>query len=252
MSKTLTIVALSLSIIGVAGCGANNAGEDRNGTMQINQTESYNQRSLRVESSAEENIERMAEVDEAHVIIANNDAYVAVRLADDNNRTARNTRSNGNRTGREGTNIMGGIGGNGVGGTGERRTDGIGRNTGTGTMDGTNLGTYGTGRRNGNGNGNGAGASYGAGNGTNTGTARLYGQSGGGGNGQGYTQVSNKFEQQIADQVREANRDINNVYVSVDSGFFDQMTGYAHDIRDGGNRNGLFNDFNNTVRGLFR
>ena len=66
-----------------------------------------------------------------------------------------------------------------------------------------------------------------------------------------YSKVSNRFEQNIADQVRKADNKIHKVYVSVDPNLYNRMNTYANDIRTNGNRDGLFEDFNATVNDFF-
>ncbi len=72
------------------------------------------------------------------------------------------------------------------------------------------------------------------------------------GNGNNYSKVSNSFEQKVADQVRQADNRIHKVYVSVNPDLHNRMNTFADDIRTNGNRDGLFNDFTNTMNDFFR
>lgn len=65
------------------------------------------------------------------------------------------------------------------------------------------------------------------------------------------TDISRDIERKIADQVKKADKDINDVYVSVNPDFYDRMTGYTTDIRNGKPIEGFFDEFTNTVRRVF-
>ncbi|MFB5197563.1 YhcN/YlaJ family sporulation lipoprotein [Neobacillus sp. KR4-4] len=62
----------------------------------------------------------------------------------------------------------------------------------------------------------------------------------------------NTLDQKIINQVRAADRSIDNVYISYDTDTFGQMTNYSNDIRTGTNRNDLWDDFSNFVNRMFR
>ncbi|WP_445506141.1 YhcN/YlaJ family sporulation lipoprotein [Niallia sp. 03190] len=63
--------------------------------------------------------------------------------------------------------------------------------------------------------------------------------------------VTNRLEEKIADKVRDADKDIDNVYVSSNPDFFDRMTNYGQDIENGQPISGLLNEFTETVRRVF-
>lgn len=63
--------------------------------------------------------------------------------------------------------------------------------------------------------------------------------------------LSRDIERKIADQVKAADRDINDVYVSVNPDFYDRMTNYSNDIRSGRPITGFFDEFTETVRRIF-
>lgn len=287
---------LTSTLIGLTGCAGDNqnAGGDNNGgNLGVNNVRNdvrnndnngvtgrnVTNQNLRVSTRASNNIERLGEVDQAHVIIRNNDAYVAVRL---NNQQG----TNGDRagTGAGTTNNRGDNGNNGVTGTNTntRNNGNTGNNTNAGntgiTGNYTNSGTTGTTNRNLNtgagaitGNNTGAGtdritgnhtntgndANGGAGTGTNMGNTGNTGNNGTGMNGNNvtgdtnYKEVSNRLEQKIADQVRAADKKIHNVYVSYDNDFYTQMNTYTNDIQNGRNRNGIWDDFTDTVGRFF-
>ena len=265
MKKTLIVIGCTVFTLGLAGCGANNnaANDDNNGQQRIQSTQirrgtGTEGRALRVADRAERQVEQMAEVEDAHVIISNNNAYVSVKPAgnrdnagtgnmDDNGNAIVNDGLDGNagtftdngrvnqddkRNGNDGI-----IDGKGDAGSGKRQH--------AGTDDGGNSrNIYGAGNANGTDAGN--GGNYAGKIGT-TG----YNADGNGTGGNNYSQVSSAFEQQIADKVRQADKSINQVYVSVDNDLYDKMGTYAQDIRTNRNRDGLFEDFTNTVNDFF-
>ncbi|MBY0120377.1 YhcN/YlaJ family sporulation lipoprotein [Bacillus sp. S/N-304-OC-R1] len=63
--------------------------------------------------------------------------------------------------------------------------------------------------------------------------------------------ISRDIEGKISDQVKKEDKDINDVYVSVNPDFYDRMTGYSNDIRSGKPVGGFFDEFTNTVRRVF-
>ncbi|QED47871.1 YhcN/YlaJ family sporulation lipoprotein [Cytobacillus dafuensis] len=63
--------------------------------------------------------------------------------------------------------------------------------------------------------------------------------------------LSSDVERKIADQVKAADKSINDVYVSVNPDFYDRMTNYANDIRNGKPIEGLYDEFTNTVQRVF-
>ncbi|WP_059172646.1 YhcN/YlaJ family sporulation lipoprotein [Bacillus sp. FJAT-27445] len=286
MKKGSKVLLSALLLIGLAGCGANNNDNGKN-KVQTNRARINNvgdNQQLRVSDRAARAVERLKEVDRAHVIVSNNNAYVAVRMNDNNGRNGAGTFNNGNRNDGNNGNMLDngridqhGNDGiiNGKGDAGNKNRDGRTYNTGNGGMNG-NTGIYGA--------GNGAGSGfrdYGYGTGETGGYGAGDGMAGGLGNNNGnylnnnnnnnrgtitgygndnnrdvisdpnYTSVNTKFEQKIADQVRKADKSIHKVYISFNPDFYDTMNGYANNINDGRNRSGLFNDFTGTMRGVF-
>jgi len=59
------------------------------------------------------------------------------------------------------------------------------------------------------------------------------------------------FRSKIADQVRNADPDINDVFVSVNPDFVERMDGYANDIRSGRPVRGMLDEFTETVQRVF-
>lgn len=198
MKKSWVILgsaALTLSLTACAG-NDNSAVDNNNGDQQVQTNneaprvfdENRTNKTLTISDRAEQQVEQMKEVDDAHVIISNNNAYVAVKLTNLDN-------EEGNRTN------------NGV-----VNRQGDGRNTDNGHA--------------------------GAENGDNNTNYR-------------YSKVSSKFEQKVADQVREADNKIHEVYVSANPDLYNELTTYANDINTGGNNDGLFEDFNDMVNDFF-
>jgi len=64
-------------------------------------------------------------------------------------------------------------------------------------------------------------------------------------------EVTDPLKEKISDQVRATDRDIRNVYVSSDPDFVNRMEGYGNRINEDTTRNGLFEDFTETVRRVF-
>ncbi len=227
MKKSIIIAGCAVFTMGLAGCGANNNAADNNRDQQveINQvrrgpvTNADNR--LQLADRAERQVEQMPEVDDARVIISDNNAYVAVRLADNNIDNDGNARVND------------AMDGNGRTFTENGRVDQNDNAAGNdGVIDGegdagkgnrSNAGTYGTDNDRIDMNG----------------TARN--------NGEDFTSL----EQQIKQRVRQANKGIDSVYVSVDRNAYDRMGSFSDDIRSDRNRDGLFEDFRNTMDGFF-
>lgn len=258
---------LSLSLTGCGGddnAAGNNNNQNQGARVQSNEVRpiannnnNKNNRTLRISDRAEQQVERLNEVDDAHVIISNNNAYVTIRLANDNNanndtNNRGNNDTNGqmtnnrmnNNTGNARTFIENGtvdqngddgiINGRGDAGTrnGDNRTSdpGMGLNGNARTNDQNNNNAFQLGTENNDNNNNNA-------RGTSS--------------GHNYSEVSNSFEQKIADQVRQADKKIHKVYVSVNPDLYNQMNTYADDIRTNRNRDGLFEDFTNTINDFF-
>lgn len=233
VKKSWITFVLATSLVGLTGCAGNNDnGANNNANMNnaanmgdnnvsnnaINgvNVRNVSNKDLRVSGRAINNVERLKEVDEANVIIRNNDAYVAVRLNNNQN----GNRAHGGTTG-TGPN-MNATYGNGYN-SGTTGTNGaVNLNASTGNPD--NPGTNGT-RNN---------ARINRANDIN---AR--------------TNHTSALDRKIINQVRAADRSIDNVYVSYDNNTFGQMTNFSNNIRNGTNRDGLWNDFTNSVDRMF-
>ena len=244
MKKSIIIAGCAVFTIGLAGCGANNNAADDNGDQQVEISQvqrgpATEGTKLQLADRAERQVEQMQEVDDARVIISENNAYVAVRLAenngenngnasvndalDDNGRTfAENGRvdQGDNRAGNDGI-----IDGKGDAGNDDRQK--------SGSTNRNNV--FGNDNDNGNGNMNGIGNTNMNGNAT------------------GNTMNGNnsQLEMQIEQRVRQANNRIDKVYVSVDRNAYDRMGTFADDIRTDRNRDGMFEDFRNAMDGFF-
>ena len=64
-------------------------------------------------------------------------------------------------------------------------------------------------------------------------------------------EVPDRLKKKISDQVKATDKDIRNVYVSSDPDFVNRMEGYGNQINEGTTRNGLFEDFTETVKRVF-
>jgi YhcN/YlaJ family sporulation lipoprotein len=63
--------------------------------------------------------------------------------------------------------------------------------------------------------------------------------------------LTRDIEGKIADKVKSVDHSINDVYVSVNPDFYDRMTTYSNDIRNGYPVEGFFDEFTDTVRRVF-
>ncbi len=64
-------------------------------------------------------------------------------------------------------------------------------------------------------------------------------------------EVTDSLEKKIADKVRATDPDIRNVFVSSNPDFNERMTDYGERINEGDPIDGLFEEFNETVRRIF-
>ncbi|WP_408010356.1 YhcN/YlaJ family sporulation lipoprotein [Pseudalkalibacillus sp. A8] len=64
-------------------------------------------------------------------------------------------------------------------------------------------------------------------------------------------EVTRELEKKIADQVKATDQDINNVFVSTNPEFFDRSANYAEKFGRGEPVQGLFEEFNETIRRVF-
>ena len=285
MKKGLVTFVLASTLVGLTGCADNatknnlrndannrldvrNVRNDNNNRMSVQNVNTHN---LRYSNRAGRAVEKLQEVDLAHVIIRNNDAYVAVRLKNNRFQTGTGTTNNRNNTGATGTNNnLGTTGTNGRDNHLTARGAGTGLNgnypgtTGVNALDNTGTGlnpgaggtsnTRGTIGIRGTNNNNGTTGTMNNNNtftGTNNGTAGTND----GTTGANYRSVSSPLDQRIADQVRTADKSVHRVYISYDRDFFRQMTNYSTDLNTKGrnrNNNNLWNDFNRTVKNIFR
>ena len=63
--------------------------------------------------------------------------------------------------------------------------------------------------------------------------------------------LSPDLENKIAEKVREANNDIQKVYVSLDPDFVDRMKGYVNQINQGEPVQGFFGEFTEAIQRVF-
>ena len=59
------------------------------------------------------------------------------------------------------------------------------------------------------------------------------------------------LEKKIGDKAREAGKDFNNVYVSLDPNFFERVKGYGEKIRAGEPIEGFYDEFKTTLKDVF-
>lgn len=243
MKKTIVPLLLATALAGLTGCadrknyvGPNNQvnqtnirSTSPNGRVIVNNTD----QNLRISTRARNSVESLKEVDRAHVIMQNNNAYVAVRLKNNGNLAGPGPAGTPSGYNYNGTTTVTDRGTTLPGTTGtDRRAAGYG-------TPGTTAGYAGTGVN--------PGAGYGAPGTAFTGTPGTTAT-----DGTNYRPVITGLDKKIEDRVRAAERNVNKVYVSYDNNFYKRMTIYSNDLRNGRNRDGILNDFTNTVRGIFR
>ncbi|MFE8694793.1 YhcN/YlaJ family sporulation lipoprotein [Cytobacillus sp. FJAT-53684] len=64
-------------------------------------------------------------------------------------------------------------------------------------------------------------------------------------------ELTKVVEKKIADQVKAVDQNIDDVYISANPDFYDRMTSYSNDIRNGEPIEGFFEEFSETVRRIF-
>ena len=64
-------------------------------------------------------------------------------------------------------------------------------------------------------------------------------------------ELTTDLEKKIADMVKSTDRDIDNVYVSVNPDFYNRTTSYANDIRNGRPVAGFFDEFRTLIQRIF-
>ena len=247
MKKSLILASCAAITFGLAGCGANNNaandnndnGQQRVQTSQVDRGPAADEGGrLLLADRAERQVEQMPEVDDARVVISGNTAYVAVRLAGNGNNAGagNNMDNNGN------ADVNDALDGNGRTFAENGRVDqDDNRGGNNGIIDG--KGDAGNDDRRGDArNGNRQNADTQDGGYSNN----IFGT----GNGNG-TDAGNGLESEIEQQVRRANRGIDNVYVSVDNNAFDRMGTFTDDIRNNRNMDGMFENFRDTMGNFF-
>ncbi|MEH7417457.1 YhcN/YlaJ family sporulation lipoprotein [Neobacillus drentensis] len=281
MKKGLVTFVLASTLVGLTGCAdnatKNNLRNDVNNGVDVRnvrnnldnrlsvQNVNDNNHNLRYSNRAGRAVEKLQEVDLAHVIIRNNNAYVAVRLKNNRFQTGTGTTTNRNNMGTTSiNNNLGTTGTNGrenhltARGAGTSLNGNYPSTTGVTTIDNTatglNPGAGGTSNTRGTIGIRGTGT-FGTLNnnniftGTNDGTAGTND----GTTATNYRSVSSPLDQRIADQVRKADSAVHRVYISYDRAFFRQMTNYSNDLNTKGRirNNNIWNDFNNSVNRIF-
>jgi len=268
-------VVLGMSLVGCGTANDNATEGNQNGNQQVQSNQGarilnndQQDRMPTIADRAEKKVEEMEEIEDAHVFIYKNNAYVSVKFADDQNQGARD-RNNGDNAGNannvdeNGNAIVNdALDGNGrtimdngtVKPNRENGSDGVidgkgdaGNGKGTNNQLGTDQNTRGNADGSTKDKANNRIMNDGEG-----GTADNQNQSGELAQGRNnYKPVSNKFEQKIADQVRQANNKIHDVYVSLSPNSYTTMGEYADDIRNNRNQDGFFEGFNEMINDLF-
>lgn len=265
--------ALLTSVVGMTGCGMNaksnirtqNVRNDQNHMRPYSTNEAgrYNAGyhhigSMRFSSALSTQVAKLPGVRAAHVVLTDRDAYVAVRLMDNNSTSRTNSynRSNTNSYGLNGTtdmnNMYGNRGGSIAGDIGRAGRD-VGRgvvDTGRDIVGGVaNTGRNvvndigGTGRNMMNdmtGRGKSGNTRMNSYNGTGTGTGTGMGMNRNNMNnninnmGTNQNQVPQNVRDEITRLIKRSNKVVQNVYISSDESFMNEVEGYSTNSRDGG------------------
>ncbi|MGG0823987.1 YhcN/YlaJ family sporulation lipoprotein [Paenibacillus turicensis] len=267
--------ALLTSVVGMTGCGMNaksnirsqNVRNDQNHMRPYSTNEAgrYNAGyhhigSMRFSSALSTQVAKLPGVRAAHVVLTDRDAYVAVRLMENNNTSRTNSynRSNTNSYGLNGTtdmnNMYGNRGGNSIAGDIGR----AGRDVGRGVVDtGRDIvgGVANTGRNVVNDIGN-TGRNMmndmtGRGNSGNTRMNSYNGTGTGTGMGMNQDQVPQNVRDEITRLIKRSNKVVQNVYISSDESFMNEVEGYSTNSRGGNVIQDTMTGFERLVNRIF-
>lgn len=234
MNKGIKASMACLVLLTLAGCGAGNG---FNGNKaQINQLDTNKigeDFPVRVASKAARSVERLAEVQSAHVIIDNHSAYAAVRLNDAQSLRAQGYRTNKWDKGNENAGTFGNPDYHGYG-SGTQTGEYSGTGIGGGSIEG--LAIEDTGQRS---------QSLAAGNGDNPATTsnpEIITDSSAKG-------ISKSLIERIAKLIANADPTIQRVYLSFNPDFYMRMNRFADDFNNG--QKGASNDFRKFTDNLF-
>jgi hypothetical protein len=280
--------ALLTSVVGMTGCGMNAKSNIRSQSVRndqnhmrpysTNEAGRYNAGyhhigSMRFSSALSTQVAKLPGVSAAHVVLTDRDAYVAVRLME-NNSTSYN-RSNTNSYGLNGTtdmnNMYGNRGGSSIAGDIGRAGRDVGRgvvDTGRDIVGGVaNTGRNvvnditGTGRNMMNdmtGRGNAGNSRMNSTNGTGTGTGMGMNRSNMNSNmgnmnnmGTNQDQVPQNVRDDITRLIKRSNKVVQNVYISSDESFMNEVEGYSTNSRGGGVIQDTMTGFERLVNRIF-
>lgn len=230
MKRSWIAFVLTSFLIGLTGCnGDHNTSSNMNGrdNLDVNNNDKNRQNkiigrdvlneNLQISNRAIKNVERLGEVERAHVVIRNNDAYVAVQIKNNRDqriKTGTNNQMNigadrnqGNSMGR--SNKI--TGKNNKNARSDRNDMDLGTNGFIGSDTGAGAGSLG-----------GVGLIGNRGTGTNTGLTGTDINRNNEDGGPYYREASTALEQRIAHEVRAADPSIHKVYISYDHHFINQ------------------------------
>lgn len=281
--------ALLTSVVGMTGCGMNAKSNIRSQSVRndqshmrpyaTNDTGRYNAGyhhvgSMRFSSALSTQVAKLPGVRAAHVVLTDRDAYVAVRLMD-NNSTSYN-RSNTNSYGLNGTTDMNNMNGNRGGSNIAGDIGRAGRDVGRGIADAgrdivggvANTGrnvvndVAGTGRNmmnDMNGRGNAGNSRMNSSNGTGMGMNRMN-MNNNNMNNKNMNNMNNmgtqdQVPQNVRDEItrliKRSNKVVQNVYISSDESFMNEVEGYSTNSRGGGVIQETMTGFERLVNRIF-
>ncbi len=201
MKKIWILLGLtSLLSLFLTGCGgddnaAKNGNKERQGAqiqqVRAGDVNSHQNHIHTISDRAKQQVEGLKDVEEAHVIISNNNAYVAVRLVDQNKATGENAN-------------------NGINEQNPRKGNGIQRDTHNQATVGNRAAEIASLENN-------------------------------------FSEASNEFELKIANQIRQLDKNIQNVYISMNPYMFERMGAYEDDLKTNGKTEGLYEGLNNPI-----
>lgn len=279
--------ALLTSVVGMTGCGMNaksnirtqNVRNDQNymRPYSTNEAGRYNAGyhhigSMRFSSALSTQVAKLPGVRAAHVVLTDRDAYVAVRLMENNNTSRTNSynRSNINSYGLNGTTDMNNMYGNRSGNSIAGDVGRAGRDLGRGVVDtgrdlvggvantGRNVvnDIGGTGRNMMNdmtGKGNAGNSRMNSYNGTGTGMGMKSSNMNNNNMNMGTNQdqVPQNVRDEITRLIKRSNKVVQNVYISSDESFMNEVEGYSTNSRGGSVIQDTMTGFERLVNRIF-
>ncbi|RHW35759.1 hypothetical protein D1B31_19165 [Neobacillus notoginsengisoli] len=230
MRKAKKALLVCLFLLTLGACGTDNSfNGSKAGINRLNTNKIGENRQVKVSQKAARSVERLAEVQSAHVIVDNTDAYVAIRPNDAQSMRAQGYRTNHKEDGDKNTGPLVNPGYHGHG-DGTKTGEYSGTGIGGGSIEGLALEDN-------------QGKVFGVHNTTDTSNPKIIMDS-------SYSGISASFIQSLANQVMKAEGSVEKIYLSFDPDFYMRMNRFADDINN--RQIGIVRDFRRTVNGIFQ